>query len=115
MSELVYDTDVPGVMVTLTPTVSVTLVTPTVSVTLAALPESPTVSDVSGVPIDSPTVSDVSGVTDILAALPDTPTVSDVSGVTLERVSTFVWCMRLIWKCLRPRRQLASHPPIMHD
>ena len=107
MSEFVFDTDVSGVMVTLTTGVNVTL--PTVSVTLAALPESPTVSDVSGVPIDSPTVSDV--IADILATLPDTPTVSDISGVTLEHVSTFVWCIRLIWKCLRPRRPLSSTPP----
>ena len=110
MNELIYDTDVSGVMVTLTVSgVSVTL--PTVSYTLASLPDSPTV-DASGVPIDSPTVSDV--IADVLATLPDTPTV-DASGATLVRVSTFVWCMRLILKCLRPSRPLTSLPPVMRD
>ena len=107
MSELIYDTDVSGVTVTLIP--SVTLATPTVSYTLASLPESPTVSDV---PIDSPSV--ISGViTDILATLPDTPT--DISGATLVRVSTYAWCMRLIRKCLRPSQPLTSLPPVMRD
>jgi hypothetical protein len=112
MSELVYDTDVSGVTVTLIPTISVTLATPTVSYTLATLPESPTVP---GVPIDSPT-TDISGViTDILSMLPDSPTISDISGTALVRVPLYAWCMRLIRECLRPTKPLTSLPPVMRD
>jgi hypothetical protein len=110
MSELIYDTDVSGVTVTLIPTISVTLATPTVSYTLASLPDSPTVP---GVPIDSPT-TDISGViTDVLSMLPDSPT--DISGTTLVRVSLYALCMRLIRECLRPTRPLTSLPPVMRD
>jgi len=115
MSELIYDTDVSGVTVTLIPTISVTLATPTVSYTLATLPDSPTVSDIPGVPIDSPT-TDVSGViTDVLSMLPDSPTISDISGTALVRMSTYAWCMRLIRECLRPTRPISSIPPVMRD
>ena len=87
MSELVFDTDVSGITVTLTGSgVTVTL------------PESPTVSDVSGSPIDSPTVAD------ILATLPiDTPTVSDATT-----------CIRSVFACvfrLFRARPLSSTPP----
>jgi hypothetical protein len=93
MSELVFDTDVSGVTVTLTGFgVTVTL------------PESPTVSDVSGLPT----------VSDILATLPiDTPTVSDVSGSMMADVSDAT-LMRFMCACFRRlfrARPLSSTPP----